>query len=76
MKEKLTLFVSSLAFRTISEAIEFCNQNRVNIEIGMFARADNIDNTNDEELAQIKESLDKNNLKNIALHGACFSLCP
>lgn len=70
------LYISSLAFTTIEESAQFCRDNNVALEIGKYARADMIDNSTQEELDAIKKSLSDNNIKDIAWHGACFSLCP
>lgn len=68
--------VSTAAFSSIEDTIEFCRDFSVDIEISKYARADNIDNLSDGELQQLKDLLDVSNVKCYASHATSFSMNP
>jgi sugar phosphate isomerase/epimerase len=76
MKNSLDLYLCSIVFPGIDEAIEYCINNSLNLEIGRFILPEIVDNTTDKDFKNIKDNINKSKLKNLILHGACFDMIP
>lgn len=76
VNSNIELYVSSTAFKTFEEAIDFCNEKHVNLEISKFTRADIVDNSTEEDFNRIKELFAKNKHIKKVLHGTSFDLTP
>lgn len=68
--------VSTAAFSSIEDTIDFCQEYSLDMEISKYARADYIDKMPDGDLQHLKELLESKNVKCLASHATSFSMNP
>lgn len=75
MAPDIKYYVSTLSFKTVEKAIDYCVEKNINLELSKFAIPYLADKA-ESEIGDIKALLQKTGKTDLTFHGACYALCP